>query len=159
MSLNVRFINPFIGAACYVLEAEVRAEIERGPVRLEKSGTTSKAITVALGVTGAIRGAVFYSLSEETARSIVSEMMGEPVPIFDGLAESAIGELGNVITGMATTNLEAEGFNCNISPPTLVIGKGVYISTLDFHRLIMPIHTQFGELEINVALKGDGVSG
>ncbi len=155
MSLNVRFINPFIKAASYVLETEVGADIERGNVALEKSGATSREVTVALGVTGDVRGAVFYGLSQDTARGFVSQMLGEPVPLFDHLAESAMGELGNVITGLASSNLEQEGFVCRISPPTLVTGKGVYISTLDFHRLVVPLHTQYGDLEINVALKSD----
>ena len=155
MGLNVKFINPFIQAAVSVLKTEIGVDVTRGKVALQKSGTTSKDITVALGVTGDVRGAVFYGLSQDTAREFVSQMLGEPVPIFDHLCESAVGELGNVITGMASANLEREGYVCKISPPTLVSGKGVYISTLDFHRLIMPIHTEFGDLEINVALKAD----
>ncbi len=156
MSLNVQFINPFISAAGQVIESETGAEVERGGVTLHKSGTTSKEVTVALGVTGDVKGAVFYGFSEATARSIVSEMMGEPVPLFDSLAESAIAEMGNVITGLASVELEKSGYNCNIAPPTVVHGRGVYISTLDFHRLIMPMKTPFGEIEINVALKAAG---
>ncbi|MFO8059137.1 MAG: chemotaxis protein CheX [Bacillota bacterium] len=156
MSLNVKFINPFISAACRVLEMETGLEVRRGQVCLQKSGTTSKQVTVALGVTGDVTGAVFYGFSEATCRAIVSKMLGEPVPIFDGLAESAIGEMGNVITGLATTELEREGFVCHIAPPTVVTGRGVYISTLDFHRLVMPLETDIGEVEINVALKDCG---
>ncbi len=156
MSLNVQFINPFISAASQVIESETGGDVERGGVSLHKSGTTSKEVTVALGVTGDVKGAVFYGFSEATARSIVSEMMGEPVPLFDSLAESAVAELGNVITGMASVELEQSGYNCNIAPPTVVHGRGVYISTLDFHRLIMPLKTPFGDVEINVALKAAG---
>ncbi len=153
MAISVKFINPFITAACKVLKEEIEAEITRGEVSLEKSGTTSKEVTVALGVTGDVRGGVFYGFSEQTARSLVSEMLGEPVPIFDELAESGIGEMGNVITGLATAELEQKGLLCRIAPPTVVTGKGVYISTLDFHRLIMPLETQYGAIEVNVALK------
>jgi len=152
-SLNVQFINPFISAASQVLESEIGQDVQRGKVSLHKSGTTSKEVTVALGVTGEVKGAVFYGFSEATARSIVSEMMGEPVPIFDELAESAIAEMGNVITGLATMEMEKSGYECNIAPPTVVHGRGVYISTLDFHRLIMPLQTSAGEVEVNVALK------
>ncbi len=153
MSMSVKFINPFISAACSVLEAEADAQITRGKVSLQKSGTTSKDVTVALGVTGDVKGGVFYGFSEQTARALVSEMLGEPVPIFDELAESGIAEMGNVITGLATAELEQKGYLCRIAPPTLVTGRGVYISTLDFHRLVMPLETQYGDIELNVALK------
>jgi chemotaxis protein CheX len=59
-------------------------------------------------------------------------MMGQEFAEFDNLAQSGIAELGNVITGAATVKLSKEGFDAEISPPTLVQGEGIQISTLDF---------------------------
>lgn len=153
MSLDVKFINPFISAARQVIERQAGVQVRLGEVSLQKSGTTSKQVTVALGVTGDVRGAVFYGFSEATSRAIVSKMLGEPMPLFDGQAEGAVAEMGNLITGLATKELEREGYVCRIAPPTVVTGRGVYISTLDFHRLVMALETEIGEVEVNVALK------
>lgn len=159
MSLNVRYINPFISAACRVLEEETNSEVTRGGVSLHKSGATSRELTVALGVTGDVTGAVFYGLSKETARNIVSRLKGEPIPIFDEQAESVVAQLANIITGLASVELEKVGYVCRIAAPTVVAGRGAYISTLDFHRLVMPLETEMGEIEISVALKATPAAG
>ncbi len=56
------------------------------------------------------------------------------MPVFDNLAESAIAEMGNIITGQAAIGLEEQGYVCKLSPPTLISGKGVVISTLDIRE-------------------------
>lgn len=150
--MKVEFINPFISAAYQVLEAEVGTEVKKGPVFVKKSSCTSREVTVIIGVTGDVEGAVFYEMSEKTARNLVSEMLGQTIVVFDALAESAIAEMGNVITGLASAGLEQAGYNCRISPPTLVMGRGVVISTIDFNRLVVELETKFGPMEINVAL-------
>ncbi len=146
-------INPFLESAMSFLKQEISTEITRGQLRLESSRMTSGEINVAIGVTGDAEGIVIYSMSERTAKAIASAMIGEPVPVFDELAESAIAEMGNIITGQATIGLEECGYICKLSPPTLVSGVGVVISTLDIQRLIIPLEMPQGYLEISVALR------
>ena len=48
-------------------------------------------------------------------------MVGEPISsINDELALSAIGEIGNMITGNAAARLAQLGYTCNISPPVII---------------------------------------
>ena len=131
-------INPFLESALGFLKQELNTEVKRGQLRLEASRSTSGEVNVAIGVTGDAEGIVIYSMSERTAKAMASAMMGEPVPVFDELAESAIAEMGNIITGQATIRFEECGYECKLSPPTLVSGVGVVISTLDIQRLIIP---------------------
>jgi len=79
--------------------------------------------------------------------------LGQPVEELNELAQSGIGELGNVITGRASMLLAAEGFSATISVPTLIVGANVQISTLDFQRLVVPLITPYGTLEIHLALR------
>jgi chemotaxis protein CheX len=69
------------------------------------------------------------------------------------LAQSGIGELGNVITGRAGILLAEAGYPSNITPPALVVGKGTLVTTLDLNRLVFPLQTEQGPLEIHVVLK------
>jgi chemotaxis protein CheX len=92
-------------------------------------------------------------MSQTTALGIVSRMLGQDVTEFDALAQSGIGELGNVITGRAGVLLAEAGFASNITPPALVIGKGTMITTLDLNRLVFPLETEVGDLEVQVVLK------
>jgi chemotaxis protein CheX len=79
--------------------------------------------------------------------------MGQEFDEFDALAQSGIGELGNVITGRAGVLLAEAGYPSNITPPALVIGKGTLVTTLDLNRLVFPLETPVGQLEIQVVLK------
>jgi chemotaxis protein CheX len=79
--------------------------------------------------------------------------MGQEFTEFDNLAQSGIGELGNVISGKATVNLSNAGFKATISPPTLVIGDGAQISTLDFSRVVVPFDTEAGRVIVHLAVR------
>jgi chemotaxis protein CheX len=150
---NVKFMNPFVEAAAEVLEKEVNAKVERGTLSLQKSSLTSDQITVLLSLVGQVQGVVLYGLSIKTALSMVSRMMGQEFAEFDNLAQSGVAELGNVITGAATVKLSKEGFDAEISPPTLVQGEGIQISTLDFPRVVVQLKTEMGDITVHLALR------
>lgn len=150
---NVKFMNPFVEAAAEVLEKEVGAKVERGALSLQKSAMTSDEITVLLSLVGQVQGVVLYGLSINTSLKLVSKMMGQEFTEFDNLAQSGIAELGNVITGRATVKLSNEGFSSEISPPTLVQGEGIQISTLDFPRVVVELKTEMGDITVHLALR------
>jgi chemotaxis protein CheX len=151
--MKVEFVNPFLEAATEVLDAELGGEVQRGTLRLHKTAFTTDEVTAVVGVTGTLRGLVLYSMSQATALRIVSRVMGQEFEEFDAIAQSGIGELGNVITGRASVLLSEAGFPSNITPPALVIGEGTLITTLDLVRLVLPLETDAGALEIQVVLK------
>lgn len=153
--LKATLVNPFIESAYRFLEQEVNMKVSRGQLRLESSKATSGEINVVLGVTGDAEGMVIYGMSERTAKSIASVLINEPVPVFNELAESAIAEMGNIITAQAAAGLEDQGYSCKLTPPTIIAGKGVVISTVDIQRLVVPLDLPAGPLEISVALRYD----
>ena len=151
--LKASFIKPFIKAASAVIESECKTVGRRGQLRMDSTRTTSSEVTTIVGVTGDLQEIVIYGMSERTAKALAAAMSEVQVPIFDRMAESAIAELGNMITGLATTGLESEGYQCQLTPPTLVSGRGVIISTIDIENLVIPMETDCGSLEISVALR------
>ncbi len=151
--LKAGLVNPFLESAVKFLHAELGLEVNRGQLKMESSASTSGEINVVLGVAGEAEGIVIYSMSEKTAKTIASLLIGEPVPVFSQLAESAIAEMGNIITGQAAAGLEAHGFQASLTPPTIIAGKGVMISTVDIQRLLIPLETPSGSMQIAVALR------
>ena len=141
-------VNPFLDAAYKFLQTELNMEVTRGQLRLESTKATSGEVNVALGVAGDAEGTVLYSMSEKTAKGIAANLLGEPVPMFNELAE-----MGNIITGQAAAGLEEHGYICKLTPPTIIAGKGVMISTVDIQRLVIPIELPVGYIEISVALR------
>lgn len=151
--MKAEFINPFVSAAYRVLQTEARCEVKRGTVTIEDSPLISDEVTVLIGVVGRAQGLVLYAMSEKTAKNLVSAMTGEIVPVFDSMVESAVAEMGNVITGLASGELEKAGYPVKIAPPSVVVGKGTAISTLSLRRLVIPLETPLGDITVHVALR------
>jgi chemotaxis protein CheX len=156
--MRAEFINPFLQAATEVLGSELGSPPKRGNIGLQRSGYTSDEVTAVVAVTGDVAGMVLFAMTEATARAMVSKMMGQDFDELDALAQSGIAELGNVITGRAAILLAEAGFPADIAPPMLLVGRNMLISTLDVQRLVIPIETEMGKIEIQVALKISGAA-
>lgn len=145
--------NVFIMAAAEVLNTEAAVQLTRGKLELRRDAYVTDDITVLISLVGDISGAAILSMSLDTAKAIIARILGQEILEFDELAQSGIGELGNVITGQASTRMAELGLDTDISVPTLILGKGSSISTLDINRLIVPLNTELGTVKVNLALR------
>jgi chemotaxis protein CheX len=151
--VNVAFLNPFLESVFAVLKAEVSITVERGELQLQRAAYTTDEISVLISLIGQVSGVVIIGMDEHTGIDVVSRILGQPFTEFDELAQSGIGELGNVIAGQASNRLFEAGYETKISTPTLVLGKGTLISTLDFDRVVVPLKTELGDFQMQLALK------
>jgi chemotaxis protein CheX len=149
-------LEPFVEAARDVLAAEIGAEVTPGRLSLANGAATTLDVTVVVGITGKLTGIAVYGMPAEMAKAIVGKMMGETIDELDDLALSGVAELGNVITGQATNLLASIGQVCDISPPMLLMGAGSQLSTMSIQRLVIPLATDFGTMEAQVAIKVTG---
>ncbi|MBD3267022.1 chemotaxis protein CheX, partial [bacterium] len=114
--MKVEYVNPFVESASGVLEEIANLKSDRGNLKLKDLEAPFRDVCAILGVIGSVEGQVVYGFDESTARSVVSRMMmGAEVNEFDEMARSALGELGNIITGKASVALEQAGFPIEIS--------------------------------------------
>jgi len=156
--MNVKFLNPFVEAATEVIAIETGLQLQRGDLQLDKTPYHTNDITVIIAMVGSVVGNVLYGLPTPLAVALASRMLGEKLDSFDALAQSGIAELGNVITGRASVKLAEAGYESTISPPTMVAGKDIMISTLDRPRLVVPFSSEYGPFTIHLALReGSGV--
>ena len=152
--MRVEYINPFIVAAVSVLEMVLGEAPTKGSLAMQPATFTSQQCNVVCGVTGQAHGQVIYGMSLTTADKIASAMLGQPIKTFDQLAASAIAELGNMISGNAMSKLSESGYLSDITPPTIIRGTNVKISTLSIPAIVIPLDTAQGELFITVGLQG-----
>ena len=151
--MKVKFLNPFVDSACEILKLEMHETVGRGDLHLENELYVTDDVTVILSLIGSVNGSVFYSMSTDLAVQMTSKLMGGKFDALDKLVQSGIAELGNVITGRASMKLAQAGFEANISTPSLIMGRGATISTLDHPRLIVPLITSMGIVTIHLALR------
>ncbi len=150
--MRAEFINPFVTAGIQVLESVIGAAPQPGQLAVRSATFTTQQVSIVIGVTGAVEGQVVYGLSLVTSTKIAAAMSSIPVMTFDEFASSSVAELGNMISGHATTLLSNAGYDCQITPPTLIRGPNIEICTAT-PALVVPLHTDFGKIEINVALR------
>jgi chemotaxis protein CheX len=140
--MQTAITNAFVEAAQEVLLAETNLRLTRGKLELFHTDYVTDDITVLISLVGTIKGTALYSLSETTALDLLGRMLGERPETFDALAQSGIAEMGNVITGRACVKLTQAGHHLTISPPTLLVGRGALLSTLDLPRLLIPLEAE-----------------
>jgi chemotaxis protein CheX len=151
--VKVKFLNPFVESACEILNLELHEKVDRGDLHLENGLYVTDDITVILSLIGAVEGTVLYSMSKDIALQMTSRIMDRTFDTLDRLVQSGIAELGNVITGRASMKLSQAGYDADISTPSLIMGRGATISTLDHPRLIVPLITSMGTVTIHLALR------
>ncbi len=146
-------INPFIEALMNIMPQLGFQNISKGKISIGDQFMNSKGVTILVGLTDELQGNVAYNMSTETAKAIASTMMmGMPVAEMDEMAQSAISELTNMVTGNAATNFEKYGLKVDISPPTLVVGSEfkAKVSTSKFLVVEMIVDSLLLELNIGV---------
>ncbi|HAY14828.1 MAG TPA: chemotaxis protein CheX [Fimbriimonadaceae bacterium] len=152
--MKVEYVSPFVEAAVKVMTTLLQVTPERGTLSARPQVFTTQQVNIVCGITGDVEGQVIFGMSIVAADRIASRMLGSPVVTFDQLAASAIAELGNMISGNSMTLLHGQGFTCDITPPTIIKGSNVKISTLDIPALVIPMRLKdIGEFEINVSIK------
>jgi chemotaxis signal transduction protein len=86
--MRVQLVNCYVGAAVDVLSQESGEPVSRGGLQLQLDPYTSEDVTAMVGVSGSLAGSIYLSMTEATARALVSKMLGQPNEAFDNLAES-----------------------------------------------------------------------
>ena len=79
-------------------------------------------------------------------------MNDEPQSEFGDLVRDTLSELASMMTGRAITLLNDKGYKLRVSPPTLIAGDKVTISTAELETMTVPLETTHGEVVVNVAM-------
>jgi chemotaxis protein CheX len=118
--MNAQYINPFLSSSIHVIEAMMQVKASVGKVGL-KTIDNGDYLLLKIGILGQFQGDVVFCFPREVAIKIVSSMMGGyPIAEFDDMCRSAISELGNMISGNASTILYNDGIVVDITPPKLM---------------------------------------
>lgn len=147
MQANV--INPFLSASVHVLESVIQVKPILGELKLQTIQGGADFIWLRIGIVGQVTGDIIFGFPQLVALRIASGMMGGYVLTqFDELSRSAISELGNMISGNATTMLYNQGIKIDITPPSFLQSE---IPLESGQAITIPLHLeQIGEFNICV---------
>lgn len=151
--MKAEYINPFLESARMVIEQMVQIRPSTGQLTVKDIQFVDNHVWIQIGLTGHMSGDIVFGLSESVALKIISAMMGGfVITEIDEMGKSAISELGNMISGNASTILFNQGVHVDITPPRVVH------SLLESHgearrAIAVPlIMDGIGEMEIQVLI-------
>ncbi|GMT42365.1 MAG: chemotaxis protein CheX [bacterium] len=128
--MNADFINPFLKATINVFSTMAFIKPEPGKPFLKQDKKAIGDISGIIGLTGAKKGIVILSMSEEAALKVVSSMLGEDHKELNSDVSDAIGEITNMISGDARRELAAKGYNFEAGLPSIIKGPNHVIESM-----------------------------
>jgi len=155
--MNSEHINPFLESSMIVLEqmCQIRPSIGRPAVKpiLIVNGPYWLQFTVI----GDMEGEIYYCFPKEVALKLVSDMMGGfIITELDEIGQSAIAELGNMISGNASTILYNNGITIDITPPKMIEASQVGTTG---KAIVVPLCIEgVGDVDIYVNFKSKQAS-
>ncbi len=151
--MKEEFVNSFLAPAKLVWTKELGECLEMAGAQVVSNQFTTDDLTAIIGISGRIEGNVLYGFSNETALAVVRRMIGEDVESYrNELGLSAIGEIANMITGNAATQLSQAGFPCDISPPAIVASPGLKFTSFAGSQILVTLSSSLGPLNVRFNL-------
>ncbi|MBI9106921.1 MAG: chemotaxis protein CheX [Spirochaetales bacterium] len=115
-------------------------------------------ITATIGLAGDVRGHLMLYSALDTAEALVEELfrnMGieEKISHKDQMFKETFAELLNQLGGRSTIKLSENGFDADITPPTILKGDNIYINTSFYSSTaIVKISGNFGNIGLFIGL-------
>ena len=152
--MDVKLVNPFLQAIQNIMPQLGFKMVNRGRLSLGEKDLHGQGVTIIVGLSEQAQGNVVYNMTRETACQIASTMMnGMPVTELDELAQSAVSELGNMLTANAATNFSTLGLNVNISSPSMIIGHDFKIKLNKEKYIVMEMIVDELKFEVSLAIE------
>jgi len=155
--MDVRLINPFLQGTVEVLKKMAFVEPRPGKIYLKDSRIAHGDVSGIIGITGDAIGSLAISFSEACICHLIGRILGEPCAaanqdVFDG-----VGEITNMISGVARTHMEKEGMAVYAAIPSIIYGKYHTINhILKSPSVVIPFVTDEGPFVVDVCIKSTG---
>jgi chemotaxis protein CheX len=152
--MDVKFINPFLQGTLEVVKKMAFLEPRPGKVYLKETNIAYGDVSGIIGITGDAIGSLAISFNEACICHIVNSMLGESFSeanqeVFDG-----VGEITNMISGVARSYMEKEGLAVYSAIPSVIYGKDHTINhILNSPSIVIPFVMDRGTFVVDVCIK------
>lgn len=153
--MDDKLIDPFIYAAVNVLETMAFTVVEAGTPYIKKDRFACGDVSAILGFTGDMSGTLSVSFSDGSILSIVSAMFGESIHEMNDEIRDAVGEITNMISGVARQRLGEIGVSLKAAIPMVIMGGNHTIAHITDQPVVaVTFQTNNGDFTIELCLEG-----
>ncbi|NPU85386.1 MAG: hypothetical protein HPY65_12990 [Syntrophaceae bacterium] len=152
--MDVRIINPFLNATREVLSTMAATNAVVGKPFLKKSDTAYGDVSGIIGITGDALGSMAISFTEPCICRITGLMLGETISeVIDDVLDT-VGELTNMISGVARRTMEKEGLSVYAAIPSVIHGRSHQLNhILKSPSIVIPFSTEQGNFVVDVCIR------
>ncbi|GGH61890.1 chemotaxis protein CheX [Paenibacillus sp. JGP012] len=151
--MKAEVINPFLESARNVFEQLIQVSPSTGNLGVKNVEYIADHVWIVIGMTGQLSGNIVFGIQETVALKIVSAMMGGfVITEMDDMSKSAISELGNMISGNASTILSNQGVVVDITPPQVMQSEHLTSFSATKALSIPLLMDGIGEMDIQVMI-------
>lgn len=155
--MDVKLINPFLQGTIEVLKKMAFVEPRPCKVYLKETSLAHGDVSGIIGMTGDMIGSLAISFSEICICHLIGRMLGESYTEANQEVLDGVGEITNMISGVARTHLEKEGMEVYAAIPSVVYGKNHTINhILKSPSIVIPFETDDGPFVVDVCIKRAG---
>ncbi len=153
--MNVEFINPFLSAIMNVLTTMAMMEVKPGKPYIKKNEVACGDVTGIIGMASdQAKGTLAVTFTEKVILEITKRMLGEDVTTIDETVCDMVGEITNMVTGGAKSQLSEKGYYFDMAIPSVIAGKDHIIR----HKskapiVIVPFDTSAGDFFIEICFE------
>jgi chemotaxis protein CheX len=152
--MDVKLINPFLNGAKEVLQKMASVASTVGTPYIKQDDRATGDVSGVIGLTGDAIGSLAISFSESCICSIAGAMLSESFVQANQDVFDAVGEITNMISGVARTYLEKATLTVWAGIPAVVFGKDHYIKhILKSPSIVIPFTTEYGSFFVDVCIK------
>ena len=156
MNLIVEFVSALKGAVTLTASRNLPGlDMKAGNLKLMRNKevplTTGMFITV--GVSGKIEGRIIYRIDRLSALKLSGVMLGTTVRTMDAMAESALSELANIISGATLSSGNFNSLDVDMYPPTIFQGSVMTFNSLKMDIVHLPYTFTGGKLDVFIAIE------
>lgn len=152
---SAQYINSFLDAAANVFEHLLQIEITRGEMSIRASLESNlDEIEIRIAVVGDMHGVIAYCMSLQTGLELIKNLM-PGISDEDAMDQcpDILGEIGNMISGNAITNLSKHIKNIDLEPPDVYFrNPDKQLPMIAHTTLVFIFHSDLGPIEANICL-------
>ena len=152
--MDAGLVNPLLAATVDILGkiAGIDADVQKPFLKTDPEGKGIVSGVVTLK--GNHTGTAAISFSEKCILMVVSKMFGEKISEVDDDVKDAVGEITNMISGLATQLYEKDGLPMKAALDQVLMGDGHSIPhPPGFPVLGIPVDTEPGEITVELCFK------
>ena len=147
-------VNPLLAATVDILGkvAGIEADVKKPFLKTDPEGIG--AISGIVTLKGDHTGTAAISFSEKCILQVVSKMLFEEITEMGDDVKDAVGEITNMISGLATQLYEKEGLALKAALDQVLMGDNHTIPHIpELPVLSIPITTQMGDISVELCFK------